>query len=95
MVTRALLERDLEAYFTQQCKKRKLLTLKLHVRYARGWPDRIVVLRGGHTLWVELKKPGGKTTPLQDKVHKQLRDHDHTVYVLDSKEGIDSVLGPT
>jgi len=93
MVTRALLERDLETYFTRQCKKLKLMTLKLHVRYARGWPDRIVVLPSGRTLWVELKRPGGKTTPLQDKVHQELRNLDHSIYVLDSKEGIDSVLG--
>lgn len=93
MVTRALLERDLETYFTRQCKKLKLMTLKLHVRYARGWPDRIVVLPSGRTLWVELKRPGGKTTPLQDKVHQELRNLDHSIHVLDSKEGIDSVLG--
>jgi hypothetical protein len=93
MVERALLERDLEAYFSRQCKKLKLLTLKLHVRYARGWPDRIVVLPRGRTLWVELKRPGGKTSPLQDQLHQQLKDLEHDIYVLDSKEGIDRVLG--
>jgi hypothetical protein len=93
MVTRVLLERDLEGHFTKQCKKLNLLTLKLHVRFARGWPDRIVALSCGRILWVELKRPGGKTTPLQDKLHKQLRDLGHDVYVLDSKEGIDRVLG--
>jgi hypothetical protein len=93
MVTRALLERDLEAYFSRQCKKLKLLTLKLHVRFARGWPDRIVVLSGGNTLWVELKRPGGKVSPLQAKMHKELQSLGHNVHVLDSKEGIDRVLG--
>ena len=42
MVARVILERDLERYFTAQCKKYGLLTLKLHVRFSRGWPDRIV-----------------------------------------------------
>ena len=93
MVTKVILERDLEKYFTAQCKKRKLMTLKLHVKFARGWPDRIVPLRGGGVLWVELKRPGGKTSALQDKVHKDLEKIGHHVHIIDSKEGIDNVLG--
>jgi hypothetical protein len=93
MVTKILLERDLERYFTQQCKKLGLLTLKLHVRFSRGWPDRIVPLNNGQVLWIELKRPGGKTSALQDQVHTKLRNLNHDVYVLDSKEGIDRVLG--
>lgn len=88
-----MLEKDLERYFTVQCKKRKLMTLKLAVRFSRGWPDRLVLLPAGKILWVELKRPGGKTTPLQNKTHKEMLEHGHTVYVIDSKEGIDSVLG--
>ena len=95
MVTKILLERDLERYFTQQCKKLGLLTLKLHVRFSRGWPDRIVPLNNGQVLWIELKRPGGKTSALQDQVHEKLRNLNHDVYVIDSKEGIDRVLGTT
>lgn len=93
MVTKVLLERDLETYFSRQCKKQNLLTLKLNVRYARGWPDRIVVLPAGNTLWVELKRPGGKVSPLQTKLHKELQSRGHSIHVIDSKEGIDRVLG--
>ena len=93
MVTKVILERDLERYFSAQCKKHKLLTLKLHVRFARGWPDRIVALPNGKVIWVELKRPGGKTSALQDKVHHELRKLKHNVFVVDSKEGIDYVLG--
>lgn len=93
MVTKVILERDLERYFTAQCKKLGLLTLKLHVRFARGWPDRIVALPNGKVLWVELKRPGAKTSPLQDKIHHELRKLHHNVFVVDSKEGIDYVLG--
>ena len=95
MVTKILLERDLERYFTQQCKKLGLLTLKLHVRFSRGWPDRIVPLNNGQVLWIELKRPSGKTSALQDQVHEKLRNLNHDVYVIDSKEGIDRVLGTT
>jgi hypothetical protein len=90
---KVILERDLERYFSAACKKRGLLTLKLNVRFARGWPDRIVVLPGEKVLWVELKRPGGKTSALQDLLHADLRKRKHLVYVIDSKEGIDYVLG--
>lgn len=93
MVTRVILERDLERYFSAQCKKHGLMTLKLHVRFARGWPDRIVPFENGEVLWVELKRPGGKTSALQDKIHNDLRKIGHKVYVIDTKEGIDRVLG--
>jgi hypothetical protein len=93
MVTKVLLERDLEAYFSKQCKKAGHLTLKLNVRFARGWPDRIVALENGEVLWVELKRPGGKLSPLQLKVHNQLDKLGHFVHVINSKEGIDLALG--
>lgn len=93
MVTKVILERDLEKYFTAQCKKHKLLSLKLHVKFARGWPDRIVPIENGQVLWVELKRPGGKLSALQAKNHIDLLRLGHEVYVIDSKEGIDRVLG--
>ena len=92
MVTKVLLERHLETYFSAACKKRGLLTLKLSVRYARGWPDRIVPLKVGGVLWVELKRPGGKTSPLQDKVHRDLEKIGHHVHIIDYNEGIDNFL---
>lgn len=93
MVTKVILERHLEQYFTAQCKKRKLKTLKLHIRFSRGWPDRLVLARDGKVIWVELKRPGGKVSPLQDKTHKEMAEWGHHVHVIDSKEGIDDVLG--
>jgi len=92
MVTRVILERDLEGYFARQCKKKGLMTLKLNVRFSRGWPDRIVVLKDGKVMWVELKRPGAKLLPLQVKVHFELNKWNQEVYVIDSKEGIDNVL---
>lgn len=93
MATQLILERDLERYFTAQCKKHKLLTLKLHVRFARGWPDRIVALENGEVLWVELKRANGKLSALQVKVHAELAALGHHVQVAYSKEDIDRVLG--
>lgn len=90
-----LLERDLERYFSTQCKKRGLMTLKLHVRFSRGWPDRVVLFPNGKLIWVELKRSGGKPTPLQIKTIGQMQQYGQTVHIVDSKEGIDSVLATT
>jgi hypothetical protein len=52
-----------------------------------------VAIENGEVLWVELKRPGGKLSALQAKLHENLYKIGHKVYVLDSKEGIDRVLG--
>lgn len=90
-----VLERDLEKFFSATCKKLSILNLKLNVKYARGWPDRVVVLPDGQTLWVELKTLTGKLSELQIKVHKELKARGHRVLVLRTKEEIHGVLDTT
>lgn len=38
-----------------------------------GVPDRMIVLPGGAIIFAELKRPGGKTTPLQDAEIKKMQ----------------------
>lgn len=52
-----------------------------------GVPDRIVFLPPGKVILVECKAPGKKPTPLQAKVHDQLRALGCDVRVIDSVEG--------
>ena len=49
-----------------------------------GMPDRMVLLPGGHTGFVEVKAPGRKPRPLQARRHEQLMALGFRVYVLDS-----------
>jgi hypothetical protein len=83
-----MLERDLERYFTKVCKDLGVLSLKLNVRYSRGWPDRVVAFSSGRVLWIELKRPEGKLSALQSRVHEQLRSRGHEVLVLRTKHEI-------
>ncbi len=53
-----------------------------------GVPDRIVILPGGRTIYIELKAPGEKPRSLQRKRHQQLRDRGHDVRVIDSIDGV-------
>ena len=87
-----LLERDLETFFSAECKRLGLTTLKLMLRFATGWPDRIVMLPDGKVLWVELKTEKGVVSPRQAQIHLTLSKIGHPVLVLRTKTSIREVL---
>lgn len=86
-----ILERDLEAHFSKECKRLKIPTLKLNVRFSRGWPDRLV-LKHYKTGLVELKTETGRLSDLQERVHMQLKSVGFTVHVLRTKQDITKYL---
>lgn len=47
-----------------------------------GWPDYLFI-KDGRMAFIEFKKPGGKTTPLQDSQIALLRGHGLPVEVFD------------
>lgn len=53
-----------------------------------GVPDRIVILPGGLTIYVEMKAPGKPLKPLQVRWAKILKAMGHKVYKIDSVEDI-------
>lgn len=90
-VVKKVLERDLERFFTKECKRLDLCAVKLHLRFSTGWPDRLVILNG-NVLWAELKTETGIISPRQLLVHKQLKLLNHKVLVLRTKEEITNAL---
>lgn len=58
----------------------------------RGVPDRLVILPGGRTIYVEMKAPGKPLEPLQVRWAKILRNLGHRVYKIDSNEDIDRFI---
>ena len=57
----------------------------------RGAPDRVVMLRG-KTIWVELKAPGQKAKPHQQREHARMRSLGQTVVIIDQIEQIKELL---
>ncbi|MGN0270911.1 MAG: VRR-NUC domain-containing protein [Candidatus Weimeria sp.] len=57
-----------------------------------GMPDRIVLLPEGQMFFVELKAPGKKPRPLQERMHERLRALGFDVYVIDDAKKIQEVL---
>ena len=57
-----------------------------------GMPDRMVLLPEARIGFVEVKTPGQKPRPLQERRHAQLRDLGFIVFVLDDPEQISGII---
>lgn len=86
-------EKAIEKYLGEQVTSIRGLCLKYTNSNVTGFPDRLVCLPGGYTAWVELKSKGKKPTRLQSIRHQQLRNLGFNVHVIDSKQGVDELIG--
>lgn len=79
------LEKNIEQSFVSKVKKEfpYLRTLKLNVTGQRSWPDRMIPVNKGHSLFIEFKRPGEAATPLQEDCHEHLLRLGHDVKVFD------------
>lgn len=85
-----MIEEDVEAYLTERVAQAGGETRKVTWLGRRHAPDRYVILNGGH--WVELKRPGEKPRPGQDREHRRMLKHGVKVHVIDTMEGVDSFV---
>ena len=84
-------ERDVEQHLVKRCKKHGIFCRKWVSVNNRGVPDRILI-HGGKWWAVELKRPGGKLTKLQQVEHRALQKAGAVVLVIDSKDGVDELI---
>lgn len=95
-MSRLELEREVETYLRLRVKRLGGKCLKFIPDFARGVPDRIVLLPGGIVIWVELKRPrGGRLSVMQRACHAELRALGQRVEVAWSKEDVDRILENT
>ena len=85
-------ERDIEGKLAKAVRQLGGMCPKLVCPGFDGMPDRLVLLPGGRIAFVEVKAPGRKPRPLQEKRHKQLRELGFPVYVLDDPEQIPGIM---
>ena len=85
-------EKRVEKIFTDAVKKMGGMAVKFTSPGLDGVPDRIVLLPGRKIAFVELKSPGKKPRPLQEKRMRQLKSLGFPVYVVDRAEQIGGVL---
>lgn len=84
-----MLEAQLEAYFRQRVRVGLGGILVKMAPTVRGVPDRLVLLPAGRMYLVELKREGGRVSPIQAHWHEEAAKLGHTVAVLTGKDGID------
>lgn len=89
-----LSEKAIERYLAACIKELGGICLKYANAGMVGYPDRICLLPGGVTVWVELKSKGEKPRVLQGIRFQQMASIGHPVHVCASKAEIDEVLEP-
>ena len=87
-------EKAIERYLAASVKELGGICLKYANAGMVGYPDRICLLPGGVTVWVELKSKGEKPRVLQGIRFQQMASIGHPVHVCASKPDIDEVLKP-
>jgi hypothetical protein len=82
-----MLEKDVEGYLVQQCKRRGWLCYKFASPSNRAVPDRVIILPG-RVVFVECKAPGKRATPQQQWLHGEMRKRGAAVRVVDGREAV-------
>lgn len=85
-------ESNIEHRFKNEVEKRGGKALKFTSPGMRGVPDRIVLLPGARTIFVELKAPGKEPEPLQVKRASELQELGFQVYCLDSVQAVNRFI---
>ena len=84
-------ESVVEKYLKKRCEAEGFLCYKFTSPGTDGVPDRVLIGHG-MTVFVELKAPGEKPRKLQIHTFEEMRKHGATVYVVDTKEGVNELL---
>lgn len=86
-------ESAIENYLRDKILERNGLCIKFMDPGQRGAPDRLIVLHGRPTYYVEVKRPHlGVLDEAQKRYHQRLRERGQRVWVLWSREDVDAFL---
>lgn len=89
-----MLEKTIEAYLVKRIKDVGGVAYKFTSPQKRAVPDRLVLLPGGYAKFVELKAPGKKASPAQERELEKLKALGFEALVIDSKEAVDAWVKP-
>ena len=85
-------EKYVEQILVTEAKKMGGLAVKFVSPGLDGVPDRLILFPGGKVAFAELKAPGKKIRPLQEKRKRTLEGLGFRVYVIDNVEQIGGIL---
>ncbi len=81
-----ILELSIERHFMARLAELGIVCVKLNLQGRRGYPDRLVLLPRGRSVFVELKVPGKDLSVLQKYIHDILRRLGHDVQTFDDAD---------
>ena len=87
-----MLEKTIEKYLFDKVKELGGKCVKLNPLNNVGIPDRMILLPGGKTIFVELKQKDKQPRKSQFYHHAVLQNMDFPVLVIDSKNGVDELV---
>lgn len=80
-----MLEKDIERQFYLKCRSiPNVQCYKLVIDNSAFWPDRTILLDGGHCFFMEFKRPKGVVSKGQEILFNRLRKKGFRVYVVHS-----------
>lgn len=85
-------EKKIEQKLCSEVKKRGGMAVKFVSPGLDGVPDRLVLFQGGVSAFVELKAPGRKMRPLQERRKRQLEALGFKVYAVGNSAMIGGIL---
>ena len=85
-------EKVIERKLVERVKRAGGLCIKLLTSQYIGLPDRLCLFPNGKIIFVELKSTGQKPRKIQVFVHNKLRSLGFQVEVIDSIEGVESLI---
>ena len=85
-------EKQIEEKLVKAVKAEGGICPKLVSPGTDGMPDRLVLLPKGRIGFAEVKAPGKKPRPLQERRHEELRALGFTVSVLDDPKQIPQII---
>lgn len=85
-------EKVIERKLVEAVKLKGGMCIKLLSDYITGLPDRLCLFPGQKAIFVELKTTGEKPRKIQVFIHNRLRALGFRVEVIDSVEGINSLM---
>jgi hypothetical protein len=83
-------EKEIEAYFVKRVKALGGIAYKFRSVTQRGVADRIACMPNGEAHFVELKKPGGRLSALQEIFAEEMAHTRQHYACLWSKEDVDA-----
>lgn len=85
------IENEIEAYLLESCRAVGFLCWKFTSPGRAGVPDRVVIAPRV-TVFVEVKRPGGRLRRLQQTVRAKMLRAGAAVYVVDSRSAVDALV---